>query len=123
MPYLRSFGFAFAVLALAAFPLHAQAAAYVITDSTTGYVLEQSGAQKKLQIGSLTKVAAAMVVLDWQAGTNADLNQLATVSPNDPPSFCAHHPYGVVEVRPPGLWDTSREPYTTRAAPTPRNRS
>jgi D-alanyl-D-alanine carboxypeptidase (penicillin-binding protein 5/6) len=55
------------------------AAAYVISDSTTGFILEQSNGQKKLPIASLTKIATAMVVLDWSASTNADLSQLATV--------------------------------------------
>lgn len=55
------------------------ATAYVISDSTTGFILDQANAQKKLQVGSLTKIATAMVVLDWQAATNADLNQLATI--------------------------------------------
>ena len=58
------------------------ATAYVISDSTTGFVLEQSVPQKKLQVGSLTKIATAMVVLGWQAGTGADLSQLATVPPS-----------------------------------------
>jgi D-alanyl-D-alanine carboxypeptidase (penicillin-binding protein 5/6) len=57
------------------------ASAYVISDSHSGFILEQSNAQKKLQIGSLTKVATALVVLDWAAGANADLSQLATVPP------------------------------------------
>ena len=37
--------------------------AYVIIDSQTGFVLEQVDARDKRQIGSLTKVATAMVVL------------------------------------------------------------
>ncbi len=57
----------------------AQAAAYVISDNTTGFTLESSNPDKKLQIGSLTKIATAMVVLDWAAAKNADLGQLATV--------------------------------------------
>jgi D-alanyl-D-alanine carboxypeptidase (penicillin-binding protein 5/6) len=55
------------------------AAAYVVADSTTGYILESSNGQKKLPVASLTKVATAMVVLDWSTASNADLNQLATV--------------------------------------------
>lgn len=55
--------------------------AYVVCDSNTGFILDQNNAQKKLQIGSLAKVATAMVVLDWAAGTNADLSQQATVPP------------------------------------------
>ncbi|MGB8170377.1 MAG: serine hydrolase [Chthoniobacteraceae bacterium] len=60
----------------------AVSAAYVVSDSTTGFILDQFNAQKKLQIGSLTKIATAMVVLDWAASTNADLSQLATVPPS-----------------------------------------
>ena len=56
-----------------------EAAAYVIQDSTTGFVLESSNGQKKLPIASLTKIATAMVVLDWATQTNAELNQLAAV--------------------------------------------
>ena len=59
---------------------HAQnAAAYVISDSTTGFILDQSNGAKKLPIASLTKIATAMVVLDWSDSTKADLSQLATV--------------------------------------------
>ena len=54
-------------------------AAYVISDSTTGMILEQSGGAKKLQIGSLTKIATALVVLDWATQAKADLGQLATI--------------------------------------------
>lgn len=57
----------------------AASAAYLISDSTTGVILDQYNAQKKLQVGSLTKIATAMVVLDWAATASADLNQLATV--------------------------------------------
>ena len=67
-----------AALAFAA-TAHAQTAAYVISDSTTGFILGQSAAQKKLQIGSLTKIATAMVVLDWAAASKADLGQPATI--------------------------------------------
>src|SRR4051812_39032593 len=71
----------FTILALAAAcPSQAQnAAAYAISDNTTGFILDQANGAKKLPIGSLTKIATAMVVLDWSASTNADLGQLATV--------------------------------------------
>ena len=49
-------------------------------DSTTGFILEQGAGAKKLQVGSLTKIATAMVVLDWATATKADLGQLATIS-------------------------------------------
>ena len=67
-----------AALALAA-AAHAQTAAYVISDSTTGFILEQSAGAKKLQVASLTKIATAMVVLDWAAASKADLGQTATL--------------------------------------------
>lgn len=71
---------AFLIVLATLSPSAAEAAtAYVISDSTTGFVLDQSNAQKKLQVASLTKVASAMVVLDWQASTGADLSQQATV--------------------------------------------
>jgi serine-type D-Ala-D-Ala carboxypeptidase (penicillin-binding protein 5/6) len=65
---------------ICALPARAQeAAAYVIQDSTTGFILDSSNGQKKLPVASLTKIATAMVVLDWAAQTNAELNQLAVV--------------------------------------------
>lgn len=79
------FTFLAAVLAVSVWPtatLRAEssgAAAYAIVDNTTGYVLESANAQRKLQIGSLTKIATAMVVLDWSEARKADLNQMATV--------------------------------------------
>ncbi len=60
--------------------LHA-AQAYVIVDSQTGYVVDQQEARQKRQVGSLTKVATAMVVLDWAESKAGDLNQLATIPP------------------------------------------
>jgi len=60
-------------------PSGAETAAYVIADNTTGMILDASGQTKKLQIGSLTKIATAMVVIDWSEATNNDLGQMATV--------------------------------------------
>jgi D-alanyl-D-alanine carboxypeptidase len=57
----------------------AQTDAYVVADNTTGTIIDSSAPTKKLQIGSLTKVAAAMVVIDWSEASNNDLGQLATV--------------------------------------------
>jgi serine-type D-Ala-D-Ala carboxypeptidase (penicillin-binding protein 5/6) len=57
------------------------AQAYVIADSQTGYVLEEQKSRDKRQVGSLTKIATAMVVLDWAAKRGGDLNQLAAVPP------------------------------------------
>ena len=55
--------------------------AYVILDAQTGWVLEQVDFRDKRQIGSLTKVATAMVVLDWSEKRAGDLNQLASIPP------------------------------------------
>lgn len=55
------------------------AEAYVIADSQTGCVLEEGEPRQKRQIGSLTKVATAMVVLDWAAKRSGDLNQVTTI--------------------------------------------
>ena len=53
----------------------------MIADSQTGYVLEEQKPRDKRQVGSLTKIATAMVVLDWAAKRGGDLNQLATIPP------------------------------------------
>jgi D-alanyl-D-alanine carboxypeptidase len=55
--------------------------AYVVIDAQTGFVLEQVEGRDKRQVGSLTKVATAMVVLDWAEKRAGDLNQLATIPP------------------------------------------
>jgi D-alanyl-D-alanine carboxypeptidase (penicillin-binding protein 5/6) len=66
-------------LCLAA-PSRAQdAAAYAISDDHSGLILESKNPAKKLQIGSLTKIATAMVVLDWSEARKRDLGELATV--------------------------------------------
>ncbi len=57
-------------------------AAYVVFDATTGHVLEVSGGDRKLQVGSLTKIATAMVALDWAKLTNTDLSRIVPISPN-----------------------------------------
>jgi D-alanyl-D-alanine carboxypeptidase (penicillin-binding protein 5/6) len=79
---LTKFASVLSVIVAIAFtgPTRAQeAAAYAVADSTTGFILESSNGQKKLPIASLTKIATAMVVLDWSTASNAELNQLATV--------------------------------------------
>lgn len=56
-----------------------EVAAYAVADATTGYLLDSAHPRKKLQIGSLTKIATAMVVLDWADVSHQDLGALATV--------------------------------------------
>src|SRR5690349_6802914 len=55
------------------------AQAYVIADAQTGYILEEQEPRKKLQVGSLTKIATASVVLDWAEKKSGDLNQAVTI--------------------------------------------
>jgi D-alanyl-D-alanine carboxypeptidase (penicillin-binding protein 5/6) len=57
----------------------AAAQAYVIADAQTGYILEEQEPRRKLQVGSLTKIAAASVVLDWAERKSGDLNQAVTI--------------------------------------------
>src|SRR2546423_10033834 len=61
--------------------IQAARTAYVVIDAQTGFVLDQVDARDKRQVGSLTKVATAMVVLDWAEKRAGDLNQLATIPP------------------------------------------
>src|SRR3954467_11264749 len=57
----------------------AAAQAYVIADAQTGYILEEQEGRKKLQVGSLTKIATASIVLDWAERRSGDLNQIITI--------------------------------------------
>ena len=57
------------------------AQAFIVADSQTGFVLEEHESKAKRQVGSLTKVAMASVVLDWAEKKGGDLNQLATIPP------------------------------------------
>ncbi len=47
------------------------AEASITVDAKTGFILEKFQADKKRQIGSVTKIATAMVVLDWAAKAEA----------------------------------------------------
>jgi serine-type D-Ala-D-Ala carboxypeptidase (penicillin-binding protein 5/6) len=79
--FLRKFAFLALFLALAlgeATSLRAAESSITI-DAKTGFVLEKVQPDKKRQVGSLTKIATAMVVLDWAAKQGGDLAQVATV--------------------------------------------
>ncbi len=67
-----------ALLAGLAAPAFA-AEAMITVDAKTGFILENQQADKKRQVGSLTKVASAMVVLDWSTKQGGDLAQVATI--------------------------------------------
>ena len=55
------------------------AQAYIIADAQTGYILQESKSKDKRQVGSLTKIATAMVVLDWAEHKGGDLNQFVAI--------------------------------------------
>jgi D-alanyl-D-alanine carboxypeptidase len=57
----------------------AAAQAYIIADAQTGYILEEQEGRKKLQVGSLTKIATASIVLDWAERRSGDLNRVVTI--------------------------------------------
>src|SRR5438309_4036680 len=59
----------------------AAAQAFIIIDSQTGYILEQQEPRKKLQVGSLTKIATVSVVLDWAERKSGNLNEVITIPP------------------------------------------
>jgi serine-type D-Ala-D-Ala carboxypeptidase (penicillin-binding protein 5/6) len=59
----------------------AAAQAYLIADAQTGYILEEQKSRDKLQVGSLTKIATACVVLDWSEKRGGDLNGAVAVPP------------------------------------------
>src|SRR5467141_5034182 len=77
----RRFLILFLAFFASAFVLRSAAAAqaYLIADAQTGYILEEQEPRKKLQVGSLMKIATASVVLDWAERRSGDLNQAVTI--------------------------------------------
>jgi serine-type D-Ala-D-Ala carboxypeptidase (penicillin-binding protein 5/6) len=57
------------------------AQAYIIADSKTGFILQQLEPKQKRQVGSLTKIATAAVVLDWAEHKSGNLAEVATIPP------------------------------------------
>jgi len=78
---LRSLHLGFACLAALVLSTGAARAvdSFLIVDNQTGYVLASKESDQKRQIASLTKIATALVVLDWAKLTNADLGELVAV--------------------------------------------
>jgi D-alanyl-D-alanine carboxypeptidase (penicillin-binding protein 5/6) len=58
------------------------ASAFIIVDLQTGHVLQDQDGHQKRQVGSLTKIATAMVVLDWAEKKAGNLNQIVVISPD-----------------------------------------
>jgi D-alanyl-D-alanine carboxypeptidase (penicillin-binding protein 5/6) len=71
---MRPFAAIFAVLMLSAPFSPARAAeSYIIVDDVTGHIFAEANPDEKRQIASLTKVASAMVVLDWADATKSSV--------------------------------------------------
>lgn len=64
---------------MAAEDASAAAPCYLVVDSQTGYVLVDQNSRDKRQVGSLTKIATACVVLDWAEKKGGDLSQVAAI--------------------------------------------
>ena len=53
--------------------------AYIVVDDYTKKILAEHNGNQKRQVASLTKIATAMVVLDWAEASKTDLNNFAIV--------------------------------------------
>jgi len=73
----RLFRFLCLTAVFAAVPLRAES--YIIADNQTGRILEDGAANRKAPVASLTKLALAMVVLDWSEIKGGNLDQVAVV--------------------------------------------
>jgi serine-type D-Ala-D-Ala carboxypeptidase (penicillin-binding protein 5/6) len=71
----------FALLATGTLRCAAATQAYIIVDSKTGYILQEHESKQKRQVGSLTKIATAAVVLDWVEHKSGSLTDVATIPP------------------------------------------
>ncbi len=60
-------------------PRHGRRGAFIVADHKSGHILAASHAQDKLQVASLTKIATAVVVLDWVRLGGHTLDQMASV--------------------------------------------
>jgi D-alanyl-D-alanine carboxypeptidase (penicillin-binding protein 5/6) len=72
----------------------AEIKAYVVADDKTGHIFAQSHANDKLQVGSLTKIATALVVLDWARLGGHTLDQPVTLD-EDTTAAAGANPVGL----------------------------
>lgn len=78
---MRRFTLLFVAILAAWSAPRAVGSGWIIVDDNTGHVLAASGQNQKRQIASLTKIAAAMVVIDWAEATGASLAEVVAVPP------------------------------------------
>ena len=55
---------------------------FLVVEANSGRILLSQGAEERKQVASLTKVATAMVVLDWARATETDLGTILVVPPS-----------------------------------------
>ena len=77
----RRFLFVLVTILVVAARSASAAQASIVVDAQTGFVLQEFKSKDKRQIGSLTKIATAMVVLDWAEQKGGDLNQFVGITP------------------------------------------
>lgn len=53
---------------------------HIVVDNQTGHILAAKNSDQKVQVASLTKVATALVVLDWAQLNKQNLNQQVTIT-------------------------------------------
>lgn len=71
------------------------AESFIVVDNQTGHIIASAKPNDKLPVASLTKVATAMVVLDWSRINNVNLGGLATVSASAVSSAGGVNPVGL----------------------------
>jgi serine-type D-Ala-D-Ala carboxypeptidase (penicillin-binding protein 5/6) len=74
--------FACATFVFGALRSASAAQASIIVDAQSGFILQEHESKQKRQIGSLTKIATAVVVLDWAEHKGGDLNQTVVIPPS-----------------------------------------
>ncbi len=62
-----------ALLLVCSLPSARAAQSYIVVDDETGHILASENPNEKLPIASLTKIATAMVVMDWADSTKSSL--------------------------------------------------
>ena len=70
---------AFALLLAWTAPQAGAARSHIVVDAETGHILASGDPNQKVQVASLTKIATAMVVMDWADATRSSLANAVTV--------------------------------------------
>ena len=92
--FMRSLGKSLLALALLINPISAQES-YLAVEAHSGKVLLELNADTKRPVASLTKIATAMVVLDWSKLSGSSMGQMAVV-PTEAASLGGSNPMGLL---------------------------